>query len=140
MNIKKALKVKNKLKGKIVDLQTKLYKYNIIEEGQNADYDTRLVLKELNETIIEFIELKTKIQKANLPVFDKIFRLSELKGLAKKVKYVNCDNEKVTRGTTVTNTYAKITAIEKEEIVLKIENEIDEIQDYLDDFNHRTNI
>jgi len=140
MNIKKALKVKNKLKGKIVDLQTKLYKYNIIEEGQNADYDTRLVLKELNETIIEFIELKTKIQKANLPVFDKIFRLSELKGLAKKVKYVNCDNEKVTRGTTVTNTYANITAIEKEEIVLKIENEIDEIQDYLDDFNHRTNI
>ena len=63
MNIKKALKVKNKLKGKIADLQTKLYKYNIVEEGQKADYDTRLVLNELNETIIEFVDLKTKIQK-----------------------------------------------------------------------------
>jgi hypothetical protein len=140
MNIKKALKVKNKLKGKIADLQTKLYKYNIVEEGQKADYDTRLVLNELNETIIEFVDLKTKIQKANVPVVDRIFRLSELKGLAKKVKYINCDKEKVTRGTIVTNTYANITAIEKEELIMKIENEIDQIQDQLDDFNHNTNI
>lgn len=140
MNLKKALKEKNKLKGKINNLAIKLYQYNLVEEGQTAAYDTHLIYEELLVLTNQMIELKTKIHIANAPVFHKIFRLSELKSIAKQIHHIKCDKKRDSNGSTFIFSHPTITNTERDKLIEDIENEIEKIQDELDSFNHQTNI
>ena len=89
MNIKKALKEKNNLKGKINETLSRISKHNITEDGIERPYDPHVLLDDLFVKIEEMVTIKTKIQKANIDVFDKIYRLSELKNVSAKLKYLN---------------------------------------------------
>jgi len=93
----------------------------------------------------ELIELKTKIHLANSPVYDKIFRLSELKSLVSKIKSLNC-----TEGTSV-DYYsrrsenppvmtAEISILERDSMVKIMEDEIESLQEELDTHNALTQI
>jgi hypothetical protein len=147
MNIKKALKLKNKLVLQVSENYQKVSAYNSVEEGSKKPYDTRESLEAYNSSVNELIELKTKIHRANGPVYDKIFRLSELKSMAARMKSLNCQEGKVSQRSRwdvtegqPTLMVAEIGIVERDEMVKHIEAQIEEIQDILDTHNAVTEI
>ena len=83
MNIKQALKEKNKLAKRVTDLMERINKNNSVDEGAVRSYDPKITLDEALIAVEELIELKTEIHKANIEVYEKIFRMSEYKSLVK---------------------------------------------------------
>ena len=75
MNIKRALKEKNKLVAKIAEEKMKVQIFNSVEVGAERPYDPRIALEEWISNIDKLVELKAKIHKANSKVYDKIFTL-----------------------------------------------------------------
>ena len=146
MNIKTALKRKNKLVGLIASEFLKISTYNSIIEGNERPYDIEKAIYEWDKYSKELVELKAKIHQANAPVFKKIFLISELKSQVKSLKGLNCDSGKSDvysrygSGNSETIKTAAIMVNEKDLMIKDIEAQIDQIQDELDDFNFKTEI
>ena len=145
MTVKQALKLKNKLVKEITEELQKAQSYNSVEVGSNRPYSSSESLEKVSTLTNELIELKTMIHQANSPVYDKIFRLSELKSLVSKIKVLNC-----TEGTS-TDYYSRrsenppvmtseISIVERDGMVKIMEDEIESIQDELDTHNALTQI
>ena len=144
MNIKQALKEKNKLAKRITDLIERTNKYNSVEEGAVRSYDPKASLEESLKMVEDLVTLKTNIHKANAEVYEKIFRMSEYKSIVKYLKTMNCSEGNVStyrygEGNTRKMTTV-ITEVERDQMVEKYENYIDSIQSELDSHNATTNI
>jgi len=143
MNIKQALKHKNKLAKKIQETAQKISRYNSVEEGAIRPYDVNVLLNQLENYTNEMVELKTKIHLANRDMYSFIFRLSELKGLLKHLRVVDCTEglsfslSRFTESNTNVKT-SVIGQIEMDNLIEKFESEIDSIQDKLDIHNNMT--
>jgi hypothetical protein len=143
MTIKQALKEKNRLIKAIDDEFKKVYSYNSIDEGNVRPYSTVNSLSNIMTLEEGLIDLKTKIHRANIGVYDKIFRLSELKSLAKKLNQIDCSEGKVSdrysRQEPTLKT-AEISIVERDVRVKSIEEEIERLQEELDNHNATTSI
>ncbi len=142
MNIKQALKKKNKLVGLINDEFYKASQYNVVDEGNPRPYSATEAIGKWMQLSNDLIVLKTAIHKANAPVYSKIFELSELKNQVKMLKGLNCASGKVAggrwgEGEPVVK-HAEINVVEKDNMVKNLEARIDQIQDELDQWNHTT--
>jgi hypothetical protein len=77
------------------------------------------------------------------PVYGKIFRMSELKSQLSNLKQLDCVDgkhfDRYGRGEAVVKT-AKISVLEKDQLVLTIEEEIEKLQEELDEHNATTSI
>ena len=142
MNVKQALKQKNKL---VTDLKAQyeiLKKYNSIEEGNPRRYSMKDTLDKIDTLQFELVKLKAKIHKANAPVYDKIFALAELKGLVKELKKVPTDEGKQVER------YGSVQSVKEVELnIVDIQNKvealgetIEELQNQLDIHNSNTQI
>ena len=144
MNIKQALKEKNKLAKKITDLLDRTNRYNSVEEGAVRSYDPKVSLEESLKMVEELVTLKTNIHKANVEVYEKIFRMSEYKSFVKYLKSLNCSEGSVSTyryGDSNTRKMTTvITEVERDLMVEKYENIIDSIQSELDAHNATTHI
>ncbi len=142
MNIKQALKKKNKLVGMISEEFNKASQYNVVDEGNARPYSATEAIGRWMELTNELIVLKTQIHKANVPVYDKIFELSELKNQVKHLRSLNCTSGKVGGGRwgegEPVMKHAEINVVEKDKIVKNLEARIEAIQDELDQWNHNT--
>lgn len=145
MTVKQALKLKNKLVKEITEELQKAQLYNSVEVTSPRPYSSSEALEKVSKLTNELVELKTKIHQANSPVYDKIFRLSELKSLVSKIKMLNC-----TEGTS-TDYYSRrsenppvmtseISIVDRDSMVKIMEDEIESIQDELDTHNALTQI
>lgn len=145
MNIKKALKEKNRLVKEIQDLQVRVATYNSIEVGNKRPYSVRESMERLNSLSNELVELKTKIHVANAPIYKHIFRLSELKSMITRIKNLDCNEGTVqdyysrNRETPLVKE-AEISIVERDDMVKHMEGQIEEIQDILDNHNQITEI
>ena len=144
MNIKQALKEKNKLAKKVVDLMDRTNRNNSMDEGAVRSYDPKESLEQALQMVDDLVNLKTKMHIANAEVYDKIFRMSEYKSLVKYLKTLNCS-----QGTIVTSRYGDTTArqmttviteVERDALVEKYETLIDTLQTELDTHNATTQI
>jgi len=142
MNIKQALKRKNKLLALVVEEFNKASTYNSIEEGNPRPYSATESIKKWQQYSEELVELKTKIHKANTPVFDKIFTLSELKSQIKFLKTLDCTQGRERKRWSEESVlrHAEINTVEKDNMIKAIEVRIEMIQDELDHFNFITEI
>ena len=143
MTIKQALKEKNRLIKAIDDEFKKIQAYNSIDESNTRPYSTQTSLENIIVLEDALIDIKTQIHRANVGVYDKIFRLSELKSLAKKLNQIDCSEGKVvdrySRSEAVIKT-AEITVIDRDTRVKMIEEEIELLQEELDTHNATTSI
>ena len=145
MNIKKALKEKNRLVKEILDLHTRVATYNSVEVGNVRPYSAKESMELLNQKSNELVELKTNIHRANGPVYQHIFRLSELKSTIARIKNLDC-NEGIVQDYYSRNRetpavkMTEISIVERDEMVKHMEGQIEEIQDILDNFNQITEI
>lgn len=142
MNIKQALKRKNKLVGLINEEFIKASQYNVVDEGNPRPYSATDSIVKWLELTTELIKLKTAIHRANSPICNKIYELSELKNQSRLLKSLNCSSGKVlvskwTESETVTKT-AEIGVIQRDKMVKDLESRIETIQEELDQWNHNT--
>ena len=143
MTIKQALKEKNRLIKAIDDEFKKVYTYNSIDEGNVRPYSTNDSLSNIMVLEDGLIDIKTRIHRANVGVYDKIFRLSELKSLAKKLHQIDCGEGKVSdRYSRVEPSIktAEISVVERDVRIKMIEEEIESLQEELDTHNATTSI
>ena len=145
MTVKQALKEKNKLTKSIQELVTRIQKYNSVEEGAIRSYDPKEDMDKLQKVVSDLALLKTRIHTANQTVYHKIFRLSELKGLVKYLRGIDCSdgktstNQRYGESASVMKTTV-ITKVEMDNLVSWYEQEIERIQDELDIHNGTTEI
>jgi hypothetical protein len=143
MKVKQALKHKKKLATKMNQEFVRVNMYNSVEEGATRVYDVKEAMQNWLKMIDELVELKTKIHLANVPVYGKIFRMSELKSQLSNLKQLDCVDgkhfDRYGRGEAVIKT-AEISVLERDQMVLKIEEEIERLQEELDEHNATTSI
>jgi hypothetical protein len=142
MNVSQALKQKNKL---IVELKKQYQiaqKFNSQEEGNIRRYSVQNALDRAVELTMELTDLKTKIHLANAPVYDKIFRMAELKNRIKELRKIPTDEGKTeTRFSSVASVKeVEINIAQLDEMVQFLEARIEEIQAELDVHNATTQI
>lgn len=144
MTIRQALKQKNKLVKEISDKTKQLHVYNSVELGNNRPYSTKKITEELEVLISDLITLKTKIHKANEPVYHLIFEMSEWKSYIKILNNMDCTEGKSTgdrfRYDSESVKTSEISVRERDEYVKSYEDRIESIQDELDTFNATTEI
>ncbi len=142
MNVKQALKQKNKL---VTDLKAQyeiLKKYNSIEEGNPRRYSMSVTLTVIETIQLELVELNAKIHKANQPVYAKIFELAELKGLVKELKKVPTEEGKVAEryGSVISVKEVELNVVDIQNKVDVLSERIEELQNELDIHNANTQI
>lgn len=142
MNVKQALKAKNKL---VADLKAQyeiLKKYNSIEEGNPRRYSMKDTLDKITNLSNELVELKARIHTANQPVYHQIFALSELKGMVKELRKVPTEEGKVNEryGSVVSVKEVELNVVAIDGIVKVLEEKIEQLQDELDVHNATTQI
>ena len=142
MNVKQALKVKNKLVTEMKASYAILQKYNSIEEGNPRRYSMMNTLEKIKTLQGELVDLKTKIHKANQPVYDKIFALAELKGMIKELKKVSTEEGKVNEryGSVVSVKEVELNVTDIDAAIAVLESQIEGLQNELDIHNATTQI
>jgi hypothetical protein len=146
MKVKQALKYKKKLASKMNQEFSKVQMYNSVEEGSTRVYDVKESMQNWLRMSEELVELKTKLHLANGPVYGKIFRMSELKSQLSNLKSLDCVEGKYSDrysrmgGETPIIKTAQIGILEKDQMILSIEEEIERIQEELDEHNATTSI
>lgn len=138
LTVAKALKEKNKRLNQLNKLWVRLGENNSILEGNTREFNPEEILDQIKQETEVFIQLKTKIHNVCAPVREKIFRLSELKCLTRRLKGIDTKNGFVpTRYENNSTRYqAYLSAATIDQIVENMESEIDQIQEELDQFNH----
>jgi hypothetical protein len=142
MNIKQALKAKNKLVAEIKELHTLLQNNNSVEESTVRRFNVNRLVEQIQQDSKELVALKAKIHRANAPVFEKIFTMAELKGQVKELRKLSTEEGKVSArysGTVETKSVI-LTALDVRNMIKGLESQIESIQDELDVHNATTNI
>lgn len=144
MNIRQALKEKNKIVKEITESTKKLQEYNSVEVGNKRPYSPVLLCGDITKLTKSLVELKTKIHRANLPVFELIFEMSELKSNAKALAKMDCtegkNNKDYYRSNSELIMESEISIRERDEMIKELEGRIEEIQNTLDVHNTMTEI
>lgn len=142
MTIKQALKEKSKLAKQISEAFQKISTYNSCNVEETRAYDAKEAYTTWIELTNKLIELKTNIHKANSKVYDKIFRLSELKSIVKQLSRLDCaEGKKIShyeKNATVFT--AQISIVDRDKAVKEFEAEIETLQEELDTHNLKTKI
>ena len=140
MNIKQALKAKNKLVAEIKELNEIVKNHNSIEAGNPRRFDVAEALEKVHELTNQLVSLKARIHRANAPVFEDIFAMAELKGQIKELKKLPVEEGKVNEryGSIVSVKEVAINAAEVREMIKDREARIELIQDKLDVHNANT--
>jgi len=142
MNVKQALKLKNKLVSEIKEQYEIAKKYNSIEEGNPRRYSIEAALQKSAGLTKELVELKTAIHKANVPVYHLIFELAEAKGRVKQLKGISTEEGKVNEryGSIVSIKEVEISVVELAGKIKSMEDRIEVLQNELDIHNANTQI
>jgi hypothetical protein len=142
MNISQALKQKSRLIRDIKRERDRLFKWNTYVVGSTVPYEANQTYQNWLKLKEELIDLKSKIQMANVGIQEQIFRLSERKDTIENLKMLKCiEGEKVTENySTTTIEISGITLLERDDLIVKLEKEIDQIQNEIEVYNHKTQI
>ena len=144
MNIKQALKLKNKLIKSISENTKLLQQYNTVEVGNPRPYSSTVLMVEISKATDELIDLKSKIHRANAPMFEKIFEMSELKSAIKGLQKLDCTEGKSNRDRYRMESEliltSEVSLVVRNGKIKNLEERIEYLQDEMDVFNATTEI
>ncbi len=143
ITLAKALKVKNRLTGRLAKVQADIQTYNSVPEGQADQVNVPALVQTRAELVGALVALKTTINDANREAQRDIYDLAEKKATAQFLAGVNTRHgpQPPVYPSTVEVVY--VAALKKADVdarVVRLENEIDQLQDKLDQFNHNHKI
>jgi len=141
MKIAKALKLKNQLAGEVAQLKDLLLKQNSRSTKQKFDYNNHEVLTRLRAKLDELVKIKAAVAAANAEVYDKIFRLAELKGVVTTLTSLDTkagvfhEGRGFGEAAYEVEYVAQLSKVEVDKLVGELNAEIQGLQDALDEFN-----
>ena len=139
ITLAKALKVKNRLTGRLAKVQADIQAYNSVPEGQADQVNVPALMKTRDELVGVLVSLKTAINDANREAQRDIYDLAEKKATAQFLAGVNTRHgpqPAVYPNTTEVSYVAALKKADVDTLVAGLEKEIDQLQDRLDQFNH----
>ena len=141
MTLAKAMKKKNRVTQKISNLQQEIQRENSVRADDPRKIKVEELFEELGKKVDELIKLKIAIFVASINMRENILRLSELKSKIVFLQLIDTTEGKTSgygeESVEYTAVYDKLFVKEQVELC---EQEIDDIQDELDKFNHITSI
>jgi len=141
ISVAKALKLKNRLAGRMSKAESTIRQYNSTLAGQELKNIADLV-KERDEIMESLVALKTTIIRANIPIQGMIIRQGELKSKIEHLNTLTTTDGAIRhayQNTEVVHT-AFLKKSDVDNMVRALEREIDALQDKLDEFNHGTKV
>jgi len=141
MKLAKALKLKNQLAGEVAQLKDLLAKQNVRSTKQKFDYQNREILAQLRAKIDELIQVKAALGAANADIYEKIFRLAELKGLVATLGGLDTkagvfhEGGQFGQASHEIEYVAQLGKVDVDKLVADLKVEIQALQDALDEFN-----
>jgi hypothetical protein len=141
ISLAKALKLKNRLAGRLAKLDTDLETYNSVLAGSDQP-DIKSIYAERATLVAHLVELKIVINAANQPMQRTIVELGEVKSQVALLRRMSTKHGTVVEGYhgVETQYIAQFRKGDVDREVRRLEREIDRLQDQLDGFNHRTTI
>lgn len=148
ITIAQGFKFKAKLIKDINELSIRLRASNSkSDKDDTIPYNPEEVFKEYVEKKADLVALKTAIIKASMPVYNKIFELSEIKSEIQTLRRLDTTHgkkEKAPMYGSETPTFINYTAYLKQEDVDKktkeLEDKIEKLQEELDQHNFNTKL
>jgi hypothetical protein len=140
ISLAKALKLKNRLTGRIAQLSQDIKSYNSRQEGAEV-IDVQRRYAERADLVARLVDLKTTINHTNQAVQRIIYTLAERKSLLSLLAELNTQHGMVSQYHQAPVSY--IAQIRKEQVDqerLRLEQEVDTLQEQLDRFNQTTMI
>ena len=123
----KALKIKNRLTGRLAKVQADIQGYNSIPEGQTGQVNVPALMKTREELVGALVGLKTAINEDNREVQRTIYDLAEKKATAQFLAGVNTRHgpqPAVYPNTTEVNYVAALKKADVDALVAGLEKEI----------------
>ena len=139
ITLAKALKVKNRLAGRLAKVQADIQAFNSVPAGQADQVNVPAFMQTREELVGALVSLKTAINDANREAQRDIYELAEKKATAQFLAGVNTRHgpqPAVYPNTTEVSYVAALKKADVDALVLRLEKEIDQLQDRLDQFNH----
>jgi hypothetical protein len=143
ITLAKAMKVKNRLAGRLARLTTQIQQTNSVIEGQEQP-DVLALWRQREEMVGHLLQLKTALSRATSRIQHLLLQMQEKKATITLLQSLNTrdgDSGQVHYGTTQKVIYrAAIKQDSVNEWVEKLEQEIDALQDQVDAYNAQTKI
>jgi hypothetical protein len=141
ITLARALKLKNRLAGRLAKLSNDFETYNSVPAGSDQP-DLKALYAERARLVVQLIELKVVINAANQPVQQTIFALAELKSLVALLGKMKTKHGKLVEGYSGTEVeyVAQFRKADVDREVRRLEAQIDRFQEQLDGFNHKTTV
>ena len=139
ITLSKALKMKNRLVGRLAKVQIDIQVFNSVPEGQAGQVNVPVLMQTRAALVEAVVALKTAINEANRQTQRDIYELAEKKATVQFLAGVITrygPQPAVYPNTTEVNYIAALKKADVDAQVVKLENEIDQLQDRLDQFNH----
>ena len=139
ITLAKALKIKNRLTGRLAKVQADIQAYNSVPEGQADQVNVPALMQTRAELVGALVALKTTINDANREAQRDIYDLAEKKATAQFLAGVNTRHgpqPPVYPSTIEVNYVAALKKADVDALVAPLEKEIDQLQDRLDQCNH----
>jgi hypothetical protein len=139
ITLSKALKIKNRLAGRLAKVQADIQAYNSVPDGQAGQVDVPPLMRTREEMVGALVGVKTAINDANREIQRDIYDLAEKKGTVQFLTGVNTRHgpqPAVYPNTTEVSYVAALKKADVDALVARLEKEIDQLQDRLDQFNH----
>jgi hypothetical protein len=139
ITLAKALKVKNRLAGRLAKVQADIQAFNSVPQGQADQVHVPALVQTREELVEALVSLKTAINDANREAQRDIYLLAEKKATAQYLAGLNTRHgpqPAVYPNTTEVNYVAALKKADVDALMVRLEKEIDQLQDKLDQFNH----
>jgi predicted nucleic acid-binding Zn-ribbon protein len=121
-----------------------LQQYNTVEVGNPRPYSSTVLMVEISKATDELIALKSAIHRANAPMFEKIFEMSELKSTIKALQKLDCTEGKSNRDRYRMESEliltSEVSLVVRNGKIKNLEERIEYLQDEMDVFNATTEI
>jgi hypothetical protein len=146
LTLAKALAVKNRLAGRLAQARSNVETYNCVLAGQRdsegkSSVDVRAEYARYRKLQDGLIVVKAAIQRANQPIYEDVLQLGELKSVIQLLGGLNTKHGTEPAYNGLEYKYvAEIKKPEALESVRKLEAEIDQIQDKINQFNASTRV
>ena len=141
LTLAKALSIKNRLAGRLAQARSNIETYNSVLAGQRDDYgkatvDVRAEYARYRKLQDGLIVVKAVIQRANLPIYEDILQLGELKSVIQMLNGLDTKNGTEPGYNGVEFRYSAVMLKpEALGIIRELEAQIDAIQDKINEFN-----
>lgn len=142
ISLSKALKIKNRLAGRMTDTQSNIETYNSVLDTRQNEVDVAKLYELRGQLVEALITLKTAISDANGKQRHNLYEIEEVRGSITFLKGLNTrTGAEPAYGREKDQVY--VAALKKKDVditVKKLEGRLDELQDQIDTYNVTTKI